>query len=248
MDDDIEAITISSPIAEEVPMETELEEIVEVNSSGECVSTSFPKETVPTTSNHASHLAVVSVASKPSPGPSATAMKTVLQSGIHKLGTQLSGQVLLNKASDITSGNRFVKQEKLIVTTIGKSSHPIVLIPQNQMSGTQKVTPLQHVDGKGAPQQIKLVTIGSRSDMKPVLGMSSLTSAQLITSTSKSSVLQTQQVQNVQVKYIYKSFKVFLSRLLRNRESHMLSIFYCCPQEYKNSGEKYIFFFFFRIV
>ncbi|XP_040180759.1 protein lin-54 homolog isoform X2 [Rana temporaria] len=199
MDDDIEAITISSPIAEEVPMETELEEIVEVNSSGECVSTSFPKETVPTTSNHASHLAVVSVASKPSPGPSATAMKTVLQSGIHKLGTQLSGQVLLNKASDITSGNRFVKQEKLIVTTIGKSSHPIVLIPQNQMSGTQKVTPLQHVDGKGAPQQIKLVTIGSRSDMKPVLGMSSLTSAQLITSTSKSSVLQTQQVQNVQI-------------------------------------------------
>ncbi|XP_073453955.1 protein lin-54 homolog isoform X2 [Aquarana catesbeiana] len=198
-DDSIEAITISSPIAEEVPMETELEEIVEVNSSGECVSTSFPKETVPTTSNHASHLAVVSVASKPSPGPSATAMKTVLQSGIHKLGTQLSGQVLLNKASDITSGNRFVKQEKLIVTTIGKSSHPIVLIPQNQMSGTQKVTPLQHVDGKGAPQQIKLVTIGSRSDIKPVLGMSSLTSAQLITSTAKSSVLQTQQVQNVQI-------------------------------------------------
>ncbi|XP_077332270.1 protein lin-54 homolog isoform X1 [Lithobates pipiens] len=198
-DDSIEAITISSPIAEEVPMETELEEIVEVNSSGECVSASFPKETVPTTSNHASHLAVVSVASKPSPGPSATAMKTVLQSGIHKLGTQLSGQVLLNKASDITSGNRFVKQEKLIVTTIGKSSHPIVLIPQNQMSGTQKVTPLQHVDGKGAPQQIKLVTIGSRSDIKPVLGMSSLTTAQLITSTAKSSVLQTQQVQNVQI-------------------------------------------------
>ncbi|XP_072261427.1 protein lin-54 homolog isoform X2 [Pyxicephalus adspersus] len=198
-DDSIETITISSPMAEEVPMETELEEIVEVNSSGECVSTTFAKETIPTTSNHASHLAVVSVASKPSPGPSATAMKTVLQSGIHKLGTTLSGQVILNKTSEVTSSNRFVKPEKLIVTTLGKTSHPFVLIPQNQMSGTQKATSLQHVDGKGAPQQIKLVTIGSRSDVKPVLGMSSLTSAQLISSTAKSSVLQTQQVQNVQI-------------------------------------------------
>lgn len=208
-DESIEAITISSPIPEEVPMETELEEIVEVNSSGECVSTSFAKQTIPTTSNHASHLAVVSVASKPSPGPSATAMKTVLQSGIHKLGTQLPGQMIINKASEITSSNRFVKQEKLIVTTIGKSSHPIVLIPQNQMSSTQKATPLQHVDGKGAPQQIKLVTIGNRSDIKPILGMSSLTSAQLISSTAKSSVLQAQQVQNVQVKIILTMNAIF---------------------------------------
>lgn len=208
-DESIEAITISSPIPEEVPMETELEEIVEVNSSGECVSTSFAKQTIPTASNHATHLAVVSVASKPSPGPSATAMKTVLQSGIHKLGTQLPGQMIINKASEITSSNRFVKQEKLIVTTIGKSSHPIVLIPQNQMSSTQKATPLQHIDGKGAPQQIKLVTIGNRSDIKPVLGMSSLTSAQLISSTAKSSVLQAQQVQNVQVKIILTMNAIF---------------------------------------
>lgn len=221
-DDSIEAITISSPMAEEVPMETELEGIVEVNSSGECVSTSFAKEAIPTTSNHGSHLAVVSVASKPSPGPSATAMKTVLQSGIHKLGTPLSGQVILNKASEVISGNRFVKQEKLFVTTIGKSSHPIVLIPQNQMSGTQKATSFQHVDGKGVPQQIKLVTIGSRSDVKPVLGMSSLTSAQLISSTAKSSALQAPQLQNVQVKFIL-MIKAIFSCLLKNIESHMLS-------------------------
>lgn len=211
-EDSIEAITISSPIAEEEPMETELEEIIEVN-SGECVSTSLVREPIPSTSNHGTHLAVVSVASKPSPGPSATAMKTVLQSGIHKLGPQLSGQVILNKACEVTSANRFVKQEKLIVTTLGKSSHPFVLIPQNQMSGTQKAASLQHIDGKGMPQQIKLVTIGSRSDAKPLLGMSSLTSAQLISST-KSSVLQTPQLQNVQVKFIF-MFKV-ISRTLRD--------------------------------
>ncbi|XP_075060345.1 protein lin-54 homolog [Mixophyes fleayi] len=198
-DDSIEAITITSPMVEEVPMETELDEIVEVNSSGTCITMSSGKEEVTTPSNHASHLAVVSVASKPSPGPSASAMKTVLQSGIHKLGAPLSGQMILNKASELTSGNRVVKQEKLIVTTLGKSSHPIVLIPQSQMSGTHKATQIQHVDFKGTPQQIKLVTIGGRTEVKPVLAMSSLSSAQIISPATKSSILHGQQIQNVQI-------------------------------------------------
>ncbi|KAM3938026.1 protein lin-54 homolog isoform 1-T1 [Leptodactylus fuscus] len=190
-EDSIEAITITSPMAEEVPMETELEEIVEVSSSGECITTSLVKEAV-TPSNHGSHLAaVVSVAAKSSPGPSATAMKTVLQSGIHKLGTPLSGQVILNKASELAS-SRMVKQEKVYVTTLGKGSNPIVFIPQNSMSSTQKTIQNQHVDSKGTPQQIKLVTIGSQG------GMSSLTSAQLINTAAKSS-LQGQQIQNVQI-------------------------------------------------
>lgn len=190
-DDSIEAITIASPMAEEVPMETELEEIVEVSSSGECITTSLVKEAATTASNHASHLAaVVSLASKPSPGPSASAMKTVLQSGIHKLGAPLSGQMILNKASELAGGNRLIKQEKVYVTTLGKGSNPIVFIPQNAMSGAQKAG--QNLDSKGAPQQIKLVTIGSQG------GVSSLTSAQLINTTAKTS-LQGQQIQNVQI-------------------------------------------------
>ncbi|XP_075717315.1 protein lin-54 homolog [Rhinoderma darwinii] len=189
-DDSIEAITITSPMAEEVPMETELEEIVEVSSSGECVTTSLVKEAITTPSNHGSHLtAVVSVASKPSPGPSAAAMKTVLQSGIHKLGTTLSGQVILNKASDLTAGNHM---EKVYVTTLGKGSSPFVLIPQNAMSSTQKAVQNQLVDCKGTPQQIKLVTIGGQG------GVSTLTSAQFINTIAKSS-LQGQQIQNVQI-------------------------------------------------
>ncbi|XP_071970844.1 protein lin-54 homolog isoform X2 [Engystomops pustulosus] len=192
-EDSIEAITISSPMAEEVPMETELEEIVEVSSSGECVTTSLVKEAFTAPSNHGGHLAaVVSVASNTSPAPSATAMKTVLQSGIHKLGAPLSGQVILNKTSELATSNRMIKQEKVYVTTLGKGSNPIVFIPQNAMSSTQKATQVQHVDSKGTPQQIKLVTIGGQS------GVSSLTSAQLINTAAKSS-LHGQQIQNVQI-------------------------------------------------
>ncbi|KAG9468680.1 hypothetical protein GDO78_022165 [Eleutherodactylus coqui] len=191
-DDSIEAITITSPMAEEVPMETELEEIVEVSSSGECITTSLVKEAA-APSNHDGHLAaVVSVASKPSPTPSATAMKTVLQSGIHKLATPLTGQVILNKASELTAGNRLIKQEKVYVTTLGKGSSPFVIIPQNAMSSAQKAGQNQNVDSKGTPQQIKLVTIGSQG------GVSSVTSAHLINTATKST-LQGQQIQNVQI-------------------------------------------------
>ncbi|XP_056424885.1 protein lin-54 homolog [Hyla sarda] len=189
-DDSIEAITVSSPMAEEVPMETELEEIVEVSSSGECITTSQVKEGGTTPSNHSSHLAaVVNVASKPSPAPSATAMKTVLQSGIHKLGTPLSGQMVLNKSSELAAGSR-IKQEKVYVTTLGKGSNPIVFIPQNTMASTQKAVQNQHLDTKGTPQQIKLVTLGGQG------GVSSLTSAQLFNTKSS---LQGQQIQNVQI-------------------------------------------------
>ncbi|KAM4810008.1 protein lin-54 homolog isoform 1-T1 [Rhinophrynus dorsalis] len=206
-DDSIEAITISSPMGEDVPMETELDEIVEINSSGECVTTSLAKETVTSTGNHASHLAVVSVATKPDCRSSAAAIKTVFQSGVHKLGTSVSGQAILNKvsqASEITAGSHLVKQDgqKLIVTTLGKSSHPIVLtLPQSQLSNAQKAaTHIQHVDSKGTPQQIKFVTIGgNRQDAKTVLGVSALSSSQLLNPSTKSSVLQTQQIKTVQI-------------------------------------------------
>ncbi|XP_077130923.1 protein lin-54 homolog [Ranitomeya variabilis] len=191
-EDGIEAITVSSPLAEEVPMETDLEEIVEVSSSGECISTSLAKEGAALPGNHGSHLAAVVSVPKPSPGPSATAMKTVLQSGIHKLRTPLPGQMIHNKVSELASGSRVIKQEKVYVTTLGKGSNPIVFIPQHSMSGTQKAAQNQRADAKGPPQQIKLVTIGGQG------GVSSVTSAQLINTTAKTS-LQGQQIQNVQI-------------------------------------------------
>ncbi|KAM4710195.1 protein lin-54 homolog [Discoglossus pictus] len=205
-DDSIEAVTVTSPMMEDVPMETELDEIVEVNSSGECVTTSYAKEPTVSTSNHAGHM-LLSISSKSDPAPSAAAMKTVLQSGIHKVATSVSGQIIYNKvsqASEIIPGSHFLNQDgqKLIVTTLGKSSHPFVLtLPQNQPSSAQKVgTHIQPMDTKGTPQQIKLVTIGGgRPEMKPVLGMSSLSPAQIITSTSKSPMLQAQQIKTLQI-------------------------------------------------
>ncbi|XP_053559344.1 protein lin-54 homolog isoform X1 [Bombina bombina] len=204
-DDSIEAITITSPMVEDVPMETELDEIVEVNSSGDCVTTTLSEETV-STSNHSGHLAVLSVASKPDSGPSVAAMKTVIQSGLHKLATPVPGQMIINKvtqASEIGPGSHILKQEgqKLFVTTLGKSNQPYVLtLPQNTLSNTQTgATHFQTVDAKGTPQQIRVVTIGGRTEGKPVLGMSSLTSAQLIGSTTKSPVLQAQQIKTLQI-------------------------------------------------
>ncbi|XP_053318893.1 protein lin-54 homolog [Spea bombifrons] len=206
-DDSIEAITVTSPMMQDVPMETDMDEIVEVNSSGECVTSSLAKEGLISTGNHASHLAVVSVSSKPDSGPSTAAIKTVYQSGLHKLGTPVSGQVILNKipqVSEFPPGSRVMKQEgqKLIVTTLGKPNQPFVLtLPQSQLSNTQKTAAhIQHLDSKGTPQQIKLVTIGgSRTDVKPVLGVSSLTPAQLIGQSAKSTVMQTQQIQTMQI-------------------------------------------------
>uniref|UniRef100_A0A8C5PBB1 Protein lin-54 homolog n=1 Tax=Leptobrachium leishanense TaxID=445787 RepID=A0A8C5PBB1_9ANUR len=202
-DDSIEAITITSPMVEDVPMETEMDEIVEINSSGECVTSSLLKEGTTSTGNHSTHLAVVNVSSKPDSGPSAAAIKTVFQSGLHKLGSPMSGQVILNKvtqASELTPSGHFVKHDgqKLIVTTLGKTSHPFFLT-LNQ--STQKnATHFQQLDSKGIPQQIKLVTIGgTRSEVKPVVGVSPLSSAQLIGSSAKSSSIQASQIQTMQI-------------------------------------------------
>ncbi|XP_075462279.1 protein lin-54 homolog isoform X4 [Ascaphus truei] len=205
-DDSIEAVMVTSPMMEAVPMETELDEIVEVNSNDECVTASLANDAITSTSNHTGHLTVLSVVSKPDSGPSAAAMKTVFQSGLHKLGTPVSGQVILNtvsQVSDFLPGSHIVKQEgqKLIVTALGKSNHPIVLaLPQNQLSNVQKAgAHIQPADAKGTTQQFRVVTIGGRPEMKPVMSVSSYTPAQLISPATKSSVLQAQQIKTVQI-------------------------------------------------
>ncbi|XP_073431573.1 protein lin-54 homolog isoform X2 [Dendrobates tinctorius] len=97
--------------------------------------------------------------------------------------------MILNKASELVSGSRVIKQEKVYVTTLGKGSNPIVIIPQHSMSGAQKAAQNLRADSKGAPQQIKLVTIGGQGRV------STVTSAQLINTTAKTSL----QGQNMQI-------------------------------------------------
>nr|XP_048703802.1 protein lin-54 homolog isoform X3 [Caretta caretta] len=206
-DDSIEAVIVASPMGEAIPMETELEEIVNISSASDSATTTIATTepaTVP--SNHSSQVTVNTTITKTDTNAT---VKPTLQSGLHKLGAQTpvtisANQIILNKATDLKLGNQTIKQEgqKLIVTTLGKSGQPIVLaLPHNQLPQTQKATiQAQAGDSKVPAQQIKVVTIGGRPEMKPVVGVSSLTpGSQLINTAAQSSVLQTQQLKTVQI-------------------------------------------------
>uniref|UniRef100_A0A8C5L7K9 Protein lin-54 homolog n=1 Tax=Jaculus jaculus TaxID=51337 RepID=A0A8C5L7K9_JACJA len=203
-EDSIEAVIVSSPI----PMETELEEIVNINSTGDSTATPISTEPITVYSNHTNQVAVNTTVTK---ADSNTTVKPAFPSGLQKLGAQTpvtisANQIILNKVSqtsDLKLGNQTLKPDgqKLILTTLGKSGSPIVLaLPHSQLPQTQKVTTqAQSGDAKLPPQQIKVVTIGGRPEVKPVIGVSALTpGSQLINTTTQPSVLQTQQLKTVQ--------------------------------------------------
>uniref|UniRef100_A0A8D2IME6 Protein lin-54 homolog n=1 Tax=Urocitellus parryii TaxID=9999 RepID=A0A8D2IME6_UROPR len=201
-DDSIEAVIVSSPI----PMETELEEIVNINSTGDSTATPISSEPITVYSNHTNQVAVNTTITK---ADSNTTVKPAFPSGLQKLGAQTpvtisANQIILNKqTSDLKLGNQTLKPDgqKLILTTLGKSGSPIVLaLPHSQLPHAQKVTTqAQSGDAKLPPQQIKVVTIGGRPEVKPVIGVSALTpGSQLINTTTQPSVLQTQQLKTVQ--------------------------------------------------
>uniref|UniRef100_I3MJ88 Protein lin-54 homolog n=2 Tax=Marmotini TaxID=337730 RepID=I3MJ88_ICTTR len=201
-DDSIEAVIVSSPI----PMETELEEIVNINSTGDSTATPISSEPITVYSNHTNQVAVNTTITK---ADSNTTVKPAFPSGLQKLGAQTpvtisANQIILNKqTSDLKLGNQTLKPDgqKLILTTLGKSGSPIVLaLPHSQLPQAQKVTTqAQSGDAKLPPQQIKVVTIGGRPEVKPVIGVSALTpGSQLINTTTQPSVLQTQQLKTVQ--------------------------------------------------
>lgn len=205
-EDSIEAVIVSSPI----PMETELEEIVNINSTGDSAATPISTEPGSVYSNHTNQVAVNTTVPKADPN---TTMKPALPSGLQKLGAQTpvtisANQIILNKVSqtsDLKLGSQTLKPDgqKLILTTLGKSGSPIVLaLPHSQLPQAQKVTTqAQSGDAKLPAQQIKVVTIGGRPEVKPVLGVSALTpGSQLINPTTQPSVVQTQQLKTVQVK------------------------------------------------
>ncbi|XP_077877619.1 protein lin-54 homolog isoform X3 [Ictidomys tridecemlineatus] len=202
-DDSIEAVIVSSPI----PMETELEEIVNINSTGDSTATPISSEPITVYSNHTNQVAVNTTITK---ADSNTTVKPAFPSGLQKLGAQTpvtisANQIILNKqTSDLKLGNQTLKPDgqKLILTTLGKSGSPIVLaLPHSQLPQAQKVTTqAQSGDAKLPPQQIKVVTIGGRPEVKPVIGVSALTpGSQLINTTTQPSVLQTQQLKTVQI-------------------------------------------------
>uniref|UniRef100_F7FJI5 Protein lin-54 homolog n=1 Tax=Ornithorhynchus anatinus TaxID=9258 RepID=F7FJI5_ORNAN len=210
-DDSIEAVIVSSPMGDSIPMETELEEIVNISTTSFSTTTVImpsAAEPVTVSSNHTSQLPANTTVSKTDPNPTVI---SAFPGGLPKLGAQTpvtvsANQIILNKVSqttDLKFGNPAIKQDgqKLIVTTLGKSGQPIVLaLPHNQLPQTPKTTSQTPLgDSKLPSQQIKVVTIGGRPEVKPVIGVSALTPGnQLINTPSQSSVLQTQQLKAVQ--------------------------------------------------
>nr|XP_056711373.1 protein lin-54 homolog [Euleptes europaea] len=208
-DENIEAVIVSSPMGDSIPMETELEEVANISSvrdSAATAASSVTPETVTVPSNCVSY---VMGNTAPAKIDSSAALPPSFPSGLQKLGAQTpvtisANQIILNKATDLKIGNQTIKQEgqKLIVTTLGKPGQPIVLaLPHSQLPPSQKATSQAQVsDSKVPTQQFKVVTIGGRPEVKPVLGVSSLTTgSQLVNPAAQSSVLQTQQLKAVQI-------------------------------------------------
>ncbi|XP_026703390.1 protein lin-54 homolog isoform X2 [Athene cunicularia] len=207
-DDSIEAVIVSSPMGDSIPMETELEEIVNISSTSDSSATTtvtVSTESVTAPSNHSGDTTVNATTPKADVN---AVVKPAFSSGLHKLGAQTpvtisANQIILNKTADIKIGNQSIKPDgqKLIVTTLGKSGQPIVLaLPHSQLPQAQKATSqAQGGDSKVQGQQIKVV-IGGRSEVKPVVGVSALTQgSQLINTAAQPSVLQTQQLKTVQI-------------------------------------------------
>ncbi|XP_032541150.1 protein lin-54 homolog isoform X4 [Chiroxiphia lanceolata] len=206
-DDGIEAVIVSSPIGDSIPMETELEEIVNISSASDSSATTTATVTTESVTAPSSHSGDATAnTTTPAPDVNAAA-KPTFPGGLHKLGAQTpvtisANQIILNKTTDIKIGNQSIKPDgqKLIVTTLGKSGQPIVLaLPHSQLPQSQKtVSQAQGGDSKVQGQQIKVV-IGGRSEVKPVVGVSALTQGgQLINTAAQPSVLQSQQVKTVQ--------------------------------------------------
>ncbi|NWR60120.1 LIN54 protein, partial [Bucorvus abyssinicus] len=207
-DDSIEAVIVSSPMGDSIPMETELEEIVNISSTSDSsamTTAAVTTESVTAPSNHSGDVTVSTTTPKTDVN---AVVKSTFPSGLHKLGVQTpvtlsANQIFLNKTTDIKIGNQSIKPDgqKLIVTTLGKSGQPIVLaLPHSQLPQAQKATSqAQGGDSKVQGQQIKVV-IGGRSEVKPVVGVSALTQgSQLINTAAQPSVLPTQQLKTVQI-------------------------------------------------
>uniref|UniRef100_UPI003AABD605 protein lin-54 homolog n=1 Tax=Centroberyx gerrardi TaxID=166262 RepID=UPI003AABD605 len=128
---------------------------------------------------------------------------SVTTSGLQKLSAPFTisaanHQIILNKvasaqATEATksagTSAQVIKQEgqKLLVTAIGKSGQPIVL--QLPHTGSKPGIGQASGDGKSQATQFKVVTIGGRSELKPVVGSAA----------SQVPTLQAQQLKTVQI-------------------------------------------------
>lgn len=151
---------------------------------------------------------------------------TVTTAGLQRLSAPFTispanHQIILNKvassqateaAKSINTTPQVIKQEgqKLLVTAIGKAGQPIVL--QLPHAGSKPGAPQTSGDKSPAPQ-FKVVAIGGRSELKPVVGNAG----------NQVATLQTQQLKTVQVT------QACLNCPFTKDYCSRLNIFYYCP-------------------
>ncbi|XP_051907802.1 protein lin-54 homolog [Hippocampus zosterae] len=186
---DMEAIEEVAQSGQDLPVAMETDTTPDsVGSSTERVGVSAPGLSSPLVSLRPA-LATSSAATKTTDSIAGT---TVTASALQKLAVPFSisaanHQIILNKVASAqateAAAARSAGGQKLLVTTIGKTGQPIVL--QLPHGATKPGGAAAVADAKS----IKLVTIGGRSDLKPVVGSAS----------GQVAALQGQQLKTVQI-------------------------------------------------
>ncbi|KAG7476951.1 hypothetical protein MATL_G00088210 [Megalops atlanticus] len=198
-----------------VPMETEVPEIVAMGAAApptqrtQALTTSTSTDSSLCSISSGAQLLLTSAGSatlKPSTSAAPKPGSPGVSGGLQKLTAPFTiaanHQIILNKvaAADAKpAGAQVLKQEgqKLVVTTLGKTGQPIVLTLPHAGA---KPGPVQSGgDAKAQPQQFKVVTIGGRTDLKPVVGVQPVSAANQLLGTSQHSTLQAQQLKTVQI-------------------------------------------------
>ncbi|XP_072408229.1 protein lin-54 homolog isoform X1 [Chiloscyllium punctatum] len=185
-DDSIEAITITSEHGDPVPMETELEEIIDPNEgkNSEILSSIADQVTVLTNSTTPFVLSDPSIKMEINTVDGTSKATGNISLPSTTAGTPISlaaNQIVLNPVSehsDYSISSQAIKSEpvgqQLVVTTLGKSRQSIVLsLPPSQGTHLQVSSQLPTMDPQGQ-KQIKVVTLGGRVAGKTLTGVSNM--------------------------------------------------------------------------
>ncbi|XP_025051321.1 protein lin-54 homolog [Alligator sinensis] len=113
-DDCIKVVIVSSPMGESIPMETELEEIVNINSTSHSATTTTSTVTAEPFAVPSSHSSQVAVNTTITKTDTNATIKLTFRSGLHKFGavtpvTISTNQIILNKTSDLKLSNQTIK-------------------------------------------------------------------------------------------------------------------------------------------
>uniref|UniRef100_A0AAY4DIY9 CRC domain-containing protein n=1 Tax=Denticeps clupeoides TaxID=299321 RepID=A0AAY4DIY9_9TELE len=200
-----------------VSMETEVPEIFSLCSTATstqmtlALTTPTTTDSVPCTMNSGTQLLLTpSVSSSqchtPAPAPKPT---TLVAGGLQKLSAPFTlsanHQLILNKVGSSSGvdakshGTPLLKHEgqKLVVTTISKGGQPIVLTLPH--TAAKPGTVVRTGDATVQPQQFKVVAIGGRTELKPVVGVQTVSTASQLGSSSPQTASQNQQLKTVQI-------------------------------------------------